>query len=219
MYEGSVIVEFQVLTEEGDDDPTATLQAIEQKFQDAAPTLGDSLGAPVMQVVTSSGSIVAMEGYEDISALQSNGNFADLISQFEQSQAEEAEKDKSIWEGMTEVVEDEETESDTGTTDVDDNTDSDSDKEDEKEKTRAQITKTQIITEIVTKEEPISETTTESILIVIVAVLALIIFALICICLYKRKRRDDPLAIQLPNESAREVKTEENVSFEINEKP
>ena len=93
MYEGSVIVEFQVLTEEGDDDPTATLQAIEQKFQDAAPTLGDSLGAPVMQVVTSSGNIVAMEGYEDISALQNNGNFVDLISQFEQSQAEEAEKD------------------------------------------------------------------------------------------------------------------------------
>ena len=70
-----------------------------------------------------------------------------------------------------------------------------------------------------TKEEPISESTTESILIVIVAVLALIVFALICICLYKRKRRDDPRSIQLPNESAREVKTEENVSFEINEKP
>ena len=122
---------------------------------------------------------------------------------------------------MTEVVEDEddETESDTGTTDVDDNTDSGSDKEDDKEKTRAQITKTQIITEIVTKEEPISESATESILIVIVAVLALIVFALICICLYKRKRRDKPLSIQLPNESAREVKTEENVSFEINGKP
>ena len=93
VYEGSVIVEFQVLTEEGDENPTATLQAIEQKFQDSAPTLGDSLGAPVMQVVTSSGNIVAMEGYEDISALQNNGNFVDLISQFEQSQAEEAEKD------------------------------------------------------------------------------------------------------------------------------
>lgn len=120
---------------------------------------------------------------------------------------------------MTEVVEDEETEADTDTTDIDDNTDSDSDQEDDKEKTRAQITKTQIITEIVTKEEPISESTTESILIVIVAVLALIVFALICICLYKRKRRDDPLSIQLPNESAKEVKTEENASFEINEKP
>ena len=99
VYEGSVIVEFEVYSEEGDENPEKTLKDIEKKFEEAAPTLGDSLGAPVMQVVTSEGSIVAMEGYEDISSLTNNNNFADLISQFEQAQAEKASKETSIWEG------------------------------------------------------------------------------------------------------------------------
>ena len=43
-----------------------------------------------MQVVTSEGNIFAMPGYEDISGLTNNKNFADLISQFEKDQAEKA---------------------------------------------------------------------------------------------------------------------------------
>jgi len=82
VYEGSVIVEFQVMSEDGDEDPLATLAAIEKKFAMEAPNLGDSLGAPVMQIVTSEGTIVAMEGYEDLTGLQGNKNFVDLISQF-----------------------------------------------------------------------------------------------------------------------------------------
>lgn len=82
VYEGSVIVEFQVMTEEGDANPADTLSSIEQKFKDAAPTLGDSLGAPVMQIVTTDGQIVGMEGYEDVSGFANNANFVDLISQF-----------------------------------------------------------------------------------------------------------------------------------------
>ena len=65
VYEGSVIVDFQVLTSEGDPDPTTTLQGLEQKLKDIAPSLGDTLGAPVMQVQGSDGSVSAMPGYEE----------------------------------------------------------------------------------------------------------------------------------------------------------
>ena len=82
VYEGSVIIEFKVLSPDGDTNPTETLKKLEEKFLETAPTLGNSLGAPVMQVVTSDGSVVPMEGYEDISTLKKNNNFADLISQF-----------------------------------------------------------------------------------------------------------------------------------------
>lgn len=70
------------MSEEGDANPTATLKAIEKKFEAIAPTLGDSLGAPVMQIVNSEGTVIAMVGYEDLSGLQNNSNFNDLISQF-----------------------------------------------------------------------------------------------------------------------------------------
>jgi len=82
VYEGSVIIEFQVFAEEGDENPLATLQLLEQKFIDTAPTLGDSLGAPVMQIVTSEGKIIPMEGYEDLAGLAENKNFNNLIDQF-----------------------------------------------------------------------------------------------------------------------------------------
>ena len=82
VYEGSVIIEFQVFAEEGDENPLATLQLLEQKFIDTAPTLGDSLGAPVMQIVTSEGTIIPMEGYEDLAGLAENDNFNNLIDQF-----------------------------------------------------------------------------------------------------------------------------------------
>lgn len=47
------------------------------------PTLGaDEFGAPVMQIVTSEGEVVPMEGYEDLSGLEDNEKFQDLIAQF-----------------------------------------------------------------------------------------------------------------------------------------
>jgi len=70
------------LADEDDDDPTSYLVAIEEKFQEVVPTLGDTLGAPVMQIVKSDGSIVPMEGYEDLSDLAENEEFANLIDQF-----------------------------------------------------------------------------------------------------------------------------------------
>jgi len=82
VYEGSVIIEFQVLSPEDDPNPTATLKAIEKKFEAVAPTLGDSLGAPVMQIVNSEGTVIAMVGYEDLSSLHTNSSFNDLIAQF-----------------------------------------------------------------------------------------------------------------------------------------
>ena len=97
VYEGSVIIKFKVYAPDADTDPAETLNLIEQKFREAAPTLGNSLGAPVMQIVTSEGKIIAMVGYEDLSSLETNENFADLISQFEKAQAEKAEKEKSLW--------------------------------------------------------------------------------------------------------------------------
>ena len=82
MYEGSVIIEFQVLTEENDPNPEQSLQDIEETFKTVVPTLGDSLGAPVMQIVTSDGNVVSSEGFEDLSDLDGNTGFADLINRF-----------------------------------------------------------------------------------------------------------------------------------------
>lgn len=82
VYEGSVIVEFEVTAPEDDPDPEKTLRKIETRFAEVVPTLGDSLGAPVMQIVTSSGEVVPMAGYEDLQSLQNNKGFEDLISQF-----------------------------------------------------------------------------------------------------------------------------------------
>lgn len=80
VYEGSVIIEFQVLTEEDDPNPAQSLQDIEETFKTVVPTLGDSLGAPIMQIVTSDGNVVTSEGYEDLSDLNGNTNFADLVN-------------------------------------------------------------------------------------------------------------------------------------------
>ena len=84
VYEGSAIVEFVVEAEEGDTNASASLAAIEQTFVKVVPTLdADVLGAPVMQVVDSTGNIEAAEGYEDLSGLTGNSNFANLIAEFE----------------------------------------------------------------------------------------------------------------------------------------
>jgi len=56
------------------------LSALDQKFVEVAPTLGDELGAPIMQVVSNSGSVTAMEGYEDAGAFGGDGEgYDDLI--------------------------------------------------------------------------------------------------------------------------------------------
>ena len=52
-----------------------TLKRIETRFVEVAPTLGDSLGAPVMQIVKSTGEVILMPGYEDLQSLQNNENF------------------------------------------------------------------------------------------------------------------------------------------------
>lgn len=53
---------------------------MDQKFVEVAPTLGDELGAPIMQVVSNSGSVTAMEGYEDAGAFGGDGEgYDDLI--------------------------------------------------------------------------------------------------------------------------------------------
>lgn len=55
------------------------------------PTLGDDeFGAPIMQIVTSEGSVIPMEGYEDLTDLQNNQKFQDLIAQFQAEQAAKA---------------------------------------------------------------------------------------------------------------------------------
>jgi hypothetical protein len=65
VYEGSVIVEFQVMTD--DPNPTGTLKSIEEAFKGVVPTLGNSLGAPVMQIMTNEGEVITMDGYKDAS--------------------------------------------------------------------------------------------------------------------------------------------------------
>jgi len=46
------------------------------------PKLGNALGAPVMQVIGSDGSIEAAPGYEDLTDLTGNENFSNLIDSF-----------------------------------------------------------------------------------------------------------------------------------------
>jgi len=67
VYEGSVIVEFQVLAREDDPNPTRTLLSIEEAFKAIAPTLGSSLGAPLMQILTAEGEVITMEAFKDAS--------------------------------------------------------------------------------------------------------------------------------------------------------
>jgi len=133
-----------------------------------------------MQIVTNDGKIIPMDGYEDLASLANNNNFANLIEQFEQAQAEKAKNGKSIWDGMSEVV-------DQGdrNTNKNDNTDQ---YQDDKEKVRAKVVKTQIVTEVLTKEESAGGDTTQMILIVVVCVLTLIIIGMTVICILNRKR-------------------------------
>lgn len=190
----------------------ATLQFLEQKFKDTAPTLGDSLGAPVMQIVTNDGDIIPMDGYEDLASLKNNKNFANLIEQFQQEQAERAKNGKSIWEGMTEVVDDGDKTSDSSDSDYNDSTASD---DDQKAKVRAKVTKTKLVTEVVTKEESAAEDVTKIILIVVVCVLSLIIISMSVFCILSRKRQHKPVVVEVQKENDQNV-TDQGNSFEDN---
>jgi uncharacterized membrane protein YdfJ with MMPL/SSD domain len=213
VFEGSVIIEFQIFAPDDDEDPMATLQFLEQKFKDTAPTLGDSLGAPVMQIVTNDGEIIPMDGYEDLASLANNKNFATLIEQFQQEQAEKAKNGKSIWEGMTEVVDDGDKTSDSSDSGDYDSTASDDD--DQKAKVRAKVTKTKLVTEVVTKEESAAEDATQIILIVVVCVLSLIIISMTVLCVLSRKRQHKPVVVEVQKEKDQNV-TDQGNSFEDN---
>lgn len=61
------------------------------------PTMDASdFGAPIMQIVTGDGHVIAMEGFEDVSALQQNTKFMSLIDQFLK------ERD-SLWEHQKQI--------------------------------------------------------------------------------------------------------------------
>ena len=67
VYEGSVIVDFKVFAPDDDPEPQTTLESLDSKFVEVVPTLTeDDLGAPVMQIKTTTGTVVAMEGYEHL---------------------------------------------------------------------------------------------------------------------------------------------------------
>ena len=99
VYEGSVIVEFEVYAPDDDPNPEETLGSLNDKFVEVVPTLGDELGAPIMQAVSNSGSVVTMEGYEDDGDFAGNGDgYDDLIDQFldaRDENLEEQEEDNS----------------------------------------------------------------------------------------------------------------------------
>ena len=65
------------------------------------PKLGNALGAPVMQVIGSDGSIEAAPGYEDLTDLTGNENFSNLIDSF---LAQRQEK-KDAWDLIDEISE------------------------------------------------------------------------------------------------------------------
>ena len=71
------------MASDDDPDPQATLKSVQDTFTTVIPLLGeDEFGAPIMQIVTNEGVVVAMEGYEDLSGLENNEQFQDLIAQF-----------------------------------------------------------------------------------------------------------------------------------------
>ena len=81
--------------------------------------------------------------------------------------------------------------------------------------------KTQIVTEIVTKEQSADQQTTESILIVIVVALCLIIVAITLICVIKRKSKAKVPVFALTKDSDRAAAgsvndSNQNTSFEDN---
>lgn len=165
-----------------------------------------------MQIVTNDGKIIPMDGYEDLTSLANNKNFYNLIEQFEQQQAEKAKNGKSIWEGMTEVVDHGDKKTDSSNND---STASDDDQESRK-KVRAKVTRTNIVTEIVQKEESAGDDVTQIILIVVVCVLSLIILSMTAICVINRKRQHKPVVVVQQKENAQNVT---DASFEDNQKP
>lgn len=94
VYEGSVIIEFQIMADEDSVDSQKELLAVAAKYEEVIPNIGDSLGAPVMSIMTQSGSVQAMPGYEnkqDWNGREGKG-FENLIDEFlkEREEAEDA---------------------------------------------------------------------------------------------------------------------------------
>ena len=123
---------------------------------------------------------------------------------------------------MTEVVDDDNSDTSDGDKSTSDDSQDSNDgaNQNEKEKSRSQVVKTQIVTEIVTKEQSADDKATESILIVVVAALCLIIIAMVVVCILKRKRQSGPLVVAVPRDSIRgKNESPDNTSFEDNQKP
>jgi len=52
-------------SEPGEGNTQAELQKISDRFEKEAPKLGNTLGAPVMSIMTNGGGVKPMPGYED----------------------------------------------------------------------------------------------------------------------------------------------------------
>ena len=100
VFEGSVIIEFMVMAPEDDPNPQAALDLVKYRFETVAPHLGDHLGAPLMQILTSDGTVVPMDGYEDLESLMTNEHFANLIEEFLR---ERDERMDSLWNNAEDI--------------------------------------------------------------------------------------------------------------------
>lgn len=146
VYEGSVIVEFEVMAPEGDPDSEKTLKALEKRFMEVAPTLGDSLGAPIMQIMTGDGQTVAMPGYEDLSNLAYNDKFKDLISEFlADREADYEERKEEQEEAAAERARQEKEKSEAEKSKSDDKDESTKDESETKERKVITIKQTEIV--------------------------------------------------------------------------
>jgi hypothetical protein len=192
VYEGSVIIEFQVLAAEDDPHPKQSLKQIETTFMQQAPLFGDSLGAPIMQIVTSNGEIIAMKGYEDYTALRQNKHFVDLIDEFKRQR----DANKNLWETL------------------DDLKDVIAEKyEDHKEETKGDNfelpreddhivmnQKPTIVTKTIVKEESSLSQSTQLVLVILVAIMGVIIIGTGVYCLIKRRRTQKPIQMVSANQ-------------------
>ena len=201
VYEGSVIVQFQITTDD-EENPIKTLKSLEETFKTVAPTLGDSLGAFIMQVVGSDGSIVAMKGYEDLSDLQNNKNFVNLISEFEESQKSD---EIFIWDSYDDIIIEEETKTETSADDEstkddtspveDPNTSTETTKvTEEKPRDAEEVTQTMNIVKTIVKttitDSESSNNSQTLFLVIIVVILAVVVFSLLlCYFLNKQKAK------------------------------
>ena len=73
---------------------------MDKKFEEIAPTLGNELGAPIMQIVKNNKKVLTMEGYEDTDAFKHGKGYDDLIDTFldnrDQNSQDQADQDEYI---------------------------------------------------------------------------------------------------------------------------